>query len=164
MPRALTTGWRARIFPDDPTKSVVRLEDEAARATSDYRARSIVLGILALICLPLAMAGIIGALLHSIRQQAHEIGVRLALGAEASQIRRRFVRQALQCVAAGLALGLLGGLGLSRWMSAYLFGVGLADPLSVAGVSLLLVLITFIAALWPAYRASRLDAALVLRE
>jgi putative ABC transport system permease protein len=153
-----------RIYPDRPARQIIRLEDEVQRATTDFRARSVVLGVIALMCVPLAMAGIAGALLHGIRQQSRELGIRIALGADGRDIRRRVVAYALGSLASGLTLGLLGGLAIGRGMSSYLFGVAAVDPVTIAGVALALAVIGWLSALWPAYRASTIDPSVVLRD
>jgi len=155
----------ARIWADrSGGRNVVWLADEARRATAEYRARTILLAVLGLLCLPLALAGVGGALSYALRQQTREIAIRLAVGAEPGSIRRRVVGRALVWAVAGLLLGLAGGLGAGRWMSSYLFGVPSADPLTAIGVASVLAITAWVAALWPASRAARVDPAVALRD
>ena len=154
----------ATVFPAEPPRRVIRLADELRRATGDHRARSTILGLIALLCLPLASAGVAGALLHAVRQQAREIGIRIALGAGANDIRRRVLGHALMCVAAGLAVGLITALAIGRWMATYLYGVRAVDAWSIAGVVIVLLAVALVSAWWPAHRASTIDPSVVLRE
>jgi putative ABC transport system permease protein len=114
--------------------------------------------------LPLAVAGIAGALSYSTRQRTREIGIRMALGAEPDDILRTVGRAALSTVVAGTVLGLMGGILMGRAMSAYLFGVRAADPVAIAGAALLLMAIGGLSALLPARRAARILPAEALRE
>jgi putative ABC transport system permease protein len=141
-----------------------RMEDEIARATAEWRARTVFLTLLAALCLPLALAGLLGALSYDTRSRAHEMAVRLALGADPGHVRRRVIARALGLVAAGLAAGLAGGWVVGRLMDSYLFGVRAADPATMAGVGGLLLACAWLAALGPAWRASRVDPALLLKE
>jgi putative ABC transport system permease protein len=140
------------------------MSDEVARVTAPWRGRAIFLSLLAALCLPLAIAGLVGALSYDTRGRAHEIAVRLALGADPARIRRRVVTRALGLVALGLAAGLGGGWLVGRLMDSYLFGVRAADATTMAGVGGVLVLCAWLAALGPAWRASRVDPALTLRR
>ena len=153
-----------RIWPDSPEREMLNLSALAGRAVADYRARATLLSLIGLICLPLAVAGIAGALSYSTRQRTREIGIRMALGAEPDDILRTVGRAALSTVVAGTVLGLMGGILMGRAMSAYLFGVRAADPVAIAGAALLLMAIGGLSALLPARRAARILPAEALRE
>jgi len=140
------------------------MDDEVARATAAWRGRTIFLSLLAALCLPLAMVGLLGALSYDMRSRSHEIAVRLALGAEPGRIRRRVVARALGLVSAGLVVGVGGGWLVGRLMDSYLFGVSAVDPTTTAAVGGVLLAGAWLAALAPAWRASRTDPAGVLRE
>jgi predicted permease len=140
------------------------MDDEIARATAAWRGRTIFLSLLAALCLPLAMVGLLGALSYDTRSRSHEIAVRLALGAEPGRIRRRVVGRALGLVGAGLVVGVGGGWLVGRLMDSYLFGVSAVDPTTTAAVGGVLLAGAWLAALAPAWRASRTDPAGVLRE
>jgi putative ABC transport system permease protein len=140
------------------------MDDEIARATAAWRARTIFLSLLAALCLPLAVAGLLGALSYDTRSRAHEMAVRLALGADPGRIRRRVVARALGLVTIGLAAGLGGGWLVGRLMDSYLFGVRAADAATMAGVAAVLLVCAWLAALGPAWRASRVDPALTLKQ
>jgi putative ABC transport system permease protein len=153
-----------RIWPDNPSREVFVLSDLTRRAISDYRARAVLLGLIGLLCVPLALAGIAGALSYATSQRLREIGIRLALGAEPRDIRRRVVGRAFAALGLGFALGLGGGVLMGRLMSAYLFGVRAADPVTVSSVAVVLALVAWLAALWPARNAGRIEPAQALRS
>ena len=153
-----------RIWGTAADRRVVNLEDEMTRATAAYRARTILLGLLALMGLPMALVGLIGSLTYAVRQRTREIGIRIALGAEPRWIRHRVVAQALGCVAAGLLVGLAGGVAAGRWGSSLLFGVQPLDITTIASVALLLATTAWLAAFLPGLRAARVDPAVALRE
>jgi putative ABC transport system permease protein len=140
------------------------MDDEIARATAAWRGRTIFLSLLAALCLPLALVGLLGALSYDTRSRSHEIAVRLALGAEPGRIRRRVVGRALGLVGVGLVVGVGGGWLVGRLMDSYLFGVSAVDPTTTAAVGGVLLAGAWLAALAPAWRASRTDPAGVLRE
>lgn len=153
-----------RLWADRASRQIIRIEDEHVRTTADYRARSILLTLLGVLCLPLAIVGLIAAQMDAVRQQTRDIAIRLALGAEPADVRRRVVLRAVATVVGGLALGLAGGIGVGQLMSAYLYGVEALDAASVAIVASLLLGVSLFAALWPASRAARIAPALVLRD
>jgi putative ABC transport system permease protein len=101
---------------------------------------------------------------YSVVQRTHEIGIRAALGAGAGEILRLILRGGMLMTAAGLALGLVGALGIARLLKALLFGVGSWDPLTVAAAGLLLAAAALVACYLPALRASRVDPVTALRS
>jgi putative ABC transport system permease protein len=153
-----------KMWGDRPRPLVVHLDEAARRATADYRARSILLAAIALLSLPLAVAGFAGTLSYVTQQRTREIAIRLALGAEPGAIHRRVVGRALALAACGLALGLGAGVLIGRLMSGYLFGVRAADFATVAAVSVVLLASGWIAATVPAGRAARIQPSAALRE
>jgi predicted permease len=153
-----------RLWSDRASRQVIRMEDEVARATADYRARMRLLLLLALSCLPLAAAGIAGAEIDAVRQRGREIAVRLALGADEGAIGRRIVAQSLALVSTGLVVGLAAGVGVGRLMSHYLFETAPVDLASVLVALIVLLAVGCLAAVWPARRAARIRPAVVLRD
>ncbi|HEY0874289.1 MAG TPA: ABC transporter permease [Vicinamibacterales bacterium] len=153
-----------RIWPDSPEREIISLPALAERAVADYRARATLLSLIGLICLPLAVTGIAGALSYATRQRTREIGIRMALGAEPGDILRAVGRTALSMIVAGTALGVAGGILMGRAMSAYLFGVRTADPPAILGTAALLLIIGWLSALLPARRAARILPAAALRD
>ncbi|PYU99311.1 MAG: hypothetical protein DMG26_16745 [Acidobacteria bacterium] len=121
-------------------------------------------GAFALAALLLAVAGIYGVTAYSVARRTHELGVRMALGARAGDVLRLVLGQGLLTVAAGVAVGTGGSFVLTRAIQSLLFGVGANDPLTFAGVTLLLTLVALLATYVPARRASRLDPMAALRH
>ena len=143
----------------------IRSMDEVIRhstARSDFNA--ILLTTFAGASLLLAAIGIYGLIVFSVQQRAHEIGIRLALGATPHQVRNMVVSQGMRLAITGVLAGALGGLALARYMKALVYGVQPVDPAVIAVSSLTLGIVAVLAAYVPALRASRLDPARVLRS
>ena len=121
------------------------------------------LGITGGIAVMLGLIGVYGVVSYGIAQRRREIGIRVALGARHSEVRRMFVKQALVLVGIGVALGLAAALGLTRLMESQLFGVRPLDPLSYVTVSSMLLMTAAIASYLPARRAARVDPLVALR-
>jgi putative ABC transport system permease protein len=101
---------------------------------------------------------------HSVAQRRHEIGIRLALGAESGRIRNMVVLQGLRLALAGAACGLVAAFGLTRWIAGFLFGVTPRDPLVFVVVPAILTAVALFAVWLPAMRASRIDPMQALRH
>lgn len=121
------------------------------------------LGVFAAAALLLAALGIYGLMAYSVASRRREIGLRMALGASAGTIRRRFLGEGLRLGAAGVTVGAVLALAVGRVMASLLFGVSPVDPVTVGGVLLLFVAVAALASLVPALRASRVDPQWVLR-
>ena len=111
----------------------------------------------------LAAIGIYGLMAYSVEQRTQEIGIRLALGAQVSQVKNMVIRQGMLLAIVGLVIGVAGAFALARLITAFLFGVTARDPLVFAGVPLLLAFVALIAVWLPARRASRVDPIVALR-
>jgi predicted permease len=145
--------------------SVQTMEEIIAQSLAARRCSMILLGVLALLALALSSMGIYGVISHLVGQRTHEIGVRIALGAESWDILRWVLGHGAQMTLIGVAMGLVAALGLTRLMAKYslLFGVSASDPLTFTGVAILLTLVALVACYIPARRAIRVDPVVALR-
>jgi hypothetical protein len=152
-----------QLWADRASREVIQVEDALARVTADYRARSMLLALVAAMCLPLAVAGLVGSQMDVVRQRSREIAIRLALGADAAGVRQRLVARAMLTVGLGVVAGVACGVVAGRLMSAHLFGVGALDLSSAVIASVVLLGAAWMGAAWPARRAARIDPAVALR-
>lgn len=146
-----------------PLGAVASLEELARVSNSLPRFYAVMVGLFAAFSLLLTAVGVYGVVATAAGRRTREIGVRMALGATAGQVRRLLLGQALGPVAAGLALGGLGVVALTRIIGALLYGMDPADPLTVVGIVILLGTVTLLATYLPARRASRMDPTSALR-
>jgi putative ABC transport system permease protein len=137
-----------------------RLHDSLAR----QRFASTMLGAFAAFALLLAAVGLYGVMSHLVTQSTHDIGVLVTLGARPGNIIGLVVRQGMQLAGIGIAVGVAGALGLTRVMNTLLFGVSTTDALTFATVPALLAAVAFAATVIPAWRATRVDPMVALRE
>jgi putative ABC transport system permease protein len=122
------------------------------------------MGLFGAVALALVTVGIYGLLSYTVRQRAHEIGVRMALGSRPAGVLRLIVTDGLSLTAVGIGVGLAASLGLTRFLSGLLFGVGSADPMTFMGVAVLLMLVALLASYIPARRAAHVDPLVALRD
>jgi putative ABC transport system permease protein len=144
--------WRSRTF-----------EELLGKSVAPRRFNMLLLGIFASVALILAAVGLYGVMSYSVSWRIHEIGIRMALGANRSNVLGLVVRQGMTLTLIGLALGLVGAFSLSRVLRSLLYGVTPTDPLTFAGVSLVLIIVALLACLIPARRATRVDPIVALR-
>lgn len=143
---------------------VMTMEEAVARALARPRFQVTLLGLFAGVALLLAAAGIYGVMGYSVARRTREIALRLALGAPPGEVRRMVLAQSLARVAAGVLAGLAGAAALTRLMSGLLHGVGPGDPATFAAATALLAAVALVASAIPAWRASRIDPLVALRE
>jgi len=124
----------------------------------------ILMGIFAALALVLAAVGIYGVLSYQMAQRTREMGIRMALGARSADVLALVVREAMSVVLVGLAMGIAGGLVLSRFLASELFGVTPDDPVTFAGVTIVLAGVALAASYLPAHRATRVDPMVALRH
>jgi putative ABC transport system permease protein len=146
-----------------PVAGVRTMEQTLSQSTAAEDFNTLVMTIFGCSALLLAAIGIYGLMAYSVAQRAHEIGIRMALGAESSRIRNMVVIQGLRLVLAGVASGLAAAFGLTRLLASLLFGVKAWDPLVFFVVPMILLSVALVAVWLPAMRASRVDPLYALR-
>ncbi len=153
----------AEIDPEQPIANVSPMDQTIAQAVAQPRFTLLVVAVFAVMATLLAALGIYGVAAYSVTQRQHEIGLRIALGAERRAIMGQFLRQGLWWTLLGILLGLGGALALTRVLRSLLFGVSAMDVGTYAGVSVLFIIISLLANLIPAYRASRVEPGVTLK-
>ena len=148
----------------EPIYDAKTMEQFFDEALSGVRLSTWMMGVFAAISLILSASGVYGVVSYSVARRTHEIGVRMALGAAAGEVRRHILAQALRPALIGTALGIAGALALTRLMSSALYGVVALEPATFAGVALMLAVAALVAAYVPARRASAIDPVSALRE
>ncbi|HZN08480.1 MAG TPA: ABC transporter permease [Pyrinomonadaceae bacterium] len=157
---------RAEVKAFDPNQVVWRvqtLQQLFGASVAARRFNMVLLGIFASVALVLAAVGLYGVMSYSVSRRTQEIGIRMALGAKRVDVLRLVVRQGMTMTLIGLVLGLAGAFSLSRVMIGLLHGVSPTDPLTFAGVSIVLLAVALLACLIPARRATRVDPIVALR-
>src|SRR5579863_429651 len=165
-PDSMVSAVRAEIRdvdPDQPLYHVATLLQVLSESLASRRFNMLLLGIFAGIALPLATVGIYGVMAFSVTQRTHEIGIRMALGAQKGDVLRMVVGQGLKLALIGVAIGIAGALALTRFLSSLLYGVKPIDPLTFVAVSLILTAVALLASYMPARRATKVDPMVALR-
>ncbi|HWW75692.1 MAG TPA: ADOP family duplicated permease, partial [Pyrinomonadaceae bacterium] len=165
-PESLVPAMREAVRGVDraqPVSDVRTLEQLVGEAAAEPRFNSLVLALFAGMALVLAAAGIYGVMSYAVTQRTHEIGIRIALGAQTRDVLRFVVGQGMALALAGVGLGLVAALALTRLMSSLLYEVSATDPLTFAGVALLLTSVALLASYIPARRATKVDPMVALR-
>jgi putative ABC transport system permease protein len=139
------------------------MEDILAESIARQRFSMLLLGVFAGVALLLAAVGIYGVMSYSVAQRTHEIGIRMALGAETGAVLKLAVGYGLKLVIGGVLIGLVAAFALTRLMSSLLFGVTATDPATFALISLLLIVVAAIASYVPARRATKVNPIVALR-
>ena len=153
----------AALDPDVPMAEVMTMTQAAGKRVDGRRFAMLLLGLFGLVGLLLALTGLYAVMSFLVAQRQHEIGVRMALGADAARVQRMVVRQGVTLVLLGLAFGTAVSLALTRVMAALVFDLSATDPATYAAVAALLVVAALLASLLPARAASRVDPMVALR-
>jgi putative ABC transport system permease protein len=151
------------VDKDQPISNVRTMDHVVAAAVSRERFQTLLLGLFATLALVLACVGLYGVISYAVVQRTHEIGVRMALGAQPGDVLRLVINQGMLLTLIGLVIGVAGAFVVTRVMTEMLFGVTATDPLTFAGVPLVLGVIAFLACYVPARRATKVDPLVALR-
>jgi predicted permease len=165
-PLAIESAVRQLVLAQDPQQpvyDVMPMEARVSGSSSQPRFMSLLLGLFAAVAATLAAVGIYGVMSYTVAQQTRELGIRMALGAETSNVLRLVLNKGLVLAGVGIGIGLGGALALGKVMASQLFQTRAADPLVFAGVSAGLVVVALLATLIPARRATRVDPVVALR-
>ncbi|MDX1646972.1 MAG: ABC transporter permease [Longimicrobiales bacterium] len=154
----------AELDPGVALAMVQPMEERVSSSLSTDRFTTSLLGGFALVAMLLALVGLYGVVSYTVSMRMREMGVRIALGAPRGQIRTLVLRWSFRLVLAGIVLGAIGAVGVSRILESLLFGVGGTDPLTFASVGGLMIVAALLASLIPALRATRVDPIEVLKS
>jgi putative ABC transport system permease protein len=153
----------AAVDPEQPLANVRTMEERLAESVAQRRFNMTLLGVFACVALLLAGVGVYGVMAYAVARRTHEIGIRVALGAQRGDVVRLVLRQGMWLALAGVGLGVVGAYAATRLMSGLLYGVSPTDPLTFLGVSALLTAAALLACLLPARRATKVDPMVALR-
>jgi putative ABC transport system permease protein len=165
-PGSLASAVAAEVNRLDPNLAVagVRTMDDVLGNSGAHRQfTAFLIGCFAAVALILAAVGLYGVLYYVVSQRTNEIGIRVTLGATASEVRRLVLWQGMQPVLLGTAVGLAAAVAVTRYFESLLFGVRASDPATFVFVTALLLGVAFVACSIPAVRATRIDPAMALR-
>jgi putative ABC transport system permease protein len=165
-PAAFTPSLRraiAEVDPALPLFEVQTMADVARLSYWDKRLYGLMFASFAVIALLLAAIGVYGVMSYTVSQRTHEIGVRVAMGAQLRDVLSLVVRRGVVLTVVGLAIGLVGAFALTQVLSGVLFGVSPTDPASYVGISLVLFTVALVASYVPARRAAKVEPAVALR-
>jgi len=151
------------LTPDVPVHSIITMDQMVKRSMANRRFSLELLGVFATAALLLAAIGIYGVMSYTFSQRTHEVGVRVALGAQRLDILRLAIGEGMFVVAIGLSLGLAGTLAVTRVFQSMLFGVNATDPITLIVVAAILAAVALLACYIPARRATRVDPLVALR-
>jgi putative ABC transport system permease protein len=153
----------AQIDPDQPIYSVRTMSDIRAESVAPERLNLTLLSIFAGIALVLAIVGIYGVMSYSVTQRTHEIGIRMAIGAQQADVFKMILGQGMKLAFIGIGVGLVGAYGLTRLMQTMLFGVEATDKMTFAGIAVLLAVVALLACYLPGRRATKVEPTVSLR-
>jgi putative ABC transport system permease protein len=151
------------IDSDQPISKIRTMDEVLEASVAAPRFRTLLLGLFGLAALFLGALGIYGVMSYSVSQRTREIGIRIALGAARPQVTRLVLKQGLELTLAGLAIGLVGALGLTHLLASMLYEVRTTDPMTFVGVAMLLTAVALLASYIPARRATKVDPMVALR-
>ena len=153
----------AAIDPEQPVFDISTMDERLAASVAPRRCNLVLLASFALLAMLLAGVGIYGVVSYTVAERTHEVGVRMALGAQRRDVLKLIVAQGMVLLLIGVGVGLIGAFLLTRFLAALLYGVRPTDLATFAAVSLLLAVVTIVACYIPARRATRVDPMVALR-
>jgi predicted permease len=165
-PLGVVSAIREAAVKGDPSSVVYGarpLEDIVANSIATQRLAMILLSIFSALALVLSAIGIYGVISYLTGQRTHEIGIRVALGASSGDVMRMVLGEGMKITIIGVAIGIAAALGLTRLIAKLIYGVGASDPITFAGVAVLLTGVALLACYIPARRAMRVDPMIALR-
>jgi putative ABC transport system permease protein len=165
-PASLTSAVReavAAIDKDQPVANINTMTQLVDNSVATPRITLVLLGLFSLLALVLAAIGTYGVIAYSVQQRTHELGIRLALGAQRGDVLRLVLAHGMKLAGLGIAIGIAAAFGLTRLMASLLFGTGASDPIAFAAASIILLLVALAACCIPARRAMHVDPMVALR-
>jgi predicted permease len=161
---AAARGVIRSLDPDQPLSEIRTMESLLSESMGRARFNTVLLSVFAVVALILASIGIYGVMAYAVTQRTQEIGIRMALGAQARDVLKIVIMQGMTLALIGIAAGLLAAFALTRWMETLLFGVRPADPLTFTVIVAVLTMVALIACWIPARRATKVDPLVALRS
>jgi putative ABC transport system permease protein len=165
-PASMASAVRSAVWSIDPQLAVAEvqtMDQVISESTTPRRFGLFLLGGFAMLALMLSAIGIYGVIAYSVVRRVHEMGIRMALGAQRGDVMRLVIGQGMRLLAAGMVIGTLGALALTRALASFLYGVRPTDPVTFSAVVAILVGVAFLACYIPARRATRVDPMVALR-
>jgi putative ABC transport system permease protein len=150
--------------PNEPISQIVMMDERLSDSVAQRRYQTLLFSVFAAVALVIAIVGIYGVISYAVSQRTHEIGIRMALGAQTGDVLRMVVGQGMRLTLIGAALGVAAALGLTRVIESLLFNISATDPATFVSITLLLVIVALIASYIPARRATRVDPLIALKR
>ena len=166
-PASLASAVRKEVAAIDPSQPVANLktmDQWVSESIAQPRLRTWLLGAFSVVALLLSVVGIYGVMAYSVTQRTHELGIRIALGAQTGEVLKLVLGQGMKLAGTGVAIGLLASLALTRLIRNLLFGVSATDPWTYAAIALMLTSVALLACYLPARKATRVDPMVALRH
>jgi putative ABC transport system permease protein len=160
---AAVRGQIAALNKDQAVFNVRTMEQIVSESVAPRRFSMLLLAVFAVVALALAVIGIYGMLSYAVAQRTREIGLRMTLGAQRTDVMRLVIGHGMKLAVAGVVAGLIASFALTRTMRNLLFGVSATDPITFASITLLLAVVALLACWLPARRATKVDPMVALR-